>query len=75
MQPAENEHTIPAPDTVATDLRSGEVSASPAVRELRVGDRTVAIERRAFDLLVYLMRHPDRYGTRGRCLNRRSRRQ
>lgn len=60
MQPAENEHTIPAPDTVATDLRSGEVSVSPAVRELRVGDRTVAIERRAFDLLVYLMRHPDR---------------
>jgi len=42
------------------ELRSRAVRVRPATRELLVDHEPVPIERRAFDLLVYLMRHPDR---------------
>lgn len=42
------------------ELRSGAVRVRPATRELEVGGEPVAIERRAFDLLVHLMRHAER---------------
>ena len=41
-------------------LRSGPIEVRPATRELLIDGQTVAIERRAFDLLVYLMRRADR---------------
>jgi DNA-binding winged helix-turn-helix (wHTH) protein/tetratricopeptide (TPR) repeat protein len=41
-------------------LRCGPVRVRPASRELFVDGHSVSIERRAFDLLVHLMRHSDR---------------
>jgi len=44
----------------AAVLRCAGIEVHPATRELRIEGRAVTIERRAFDLLVHLMRHSDR---------------
>ena len=51
---------MPTTESEEIELRSGDVRVYPATRELTVNERAVAIERRAFDLLVYLMRNADR---------------
>ncbi|MCB1627825.1 MAG: tetratricopeptide repeat protein [Xanthomonadales bacterium] len=56
-----NEPAVPMSNRGELDvLCSGPIRLDPATRELRVDGETVAIERRAFDLLHYLMRHAER---------------
>ncbi|MDJ0653666.1 MAG: tetratricopeptide repeat protein [Xanthomonadales bacterium] len=43
-----------------TSLYCGSVEVRPSTRELLIDGEAVAVERRAFDLLVYLMQHADR---------------
>ena len=45
-------------DTV--ELCSANIRVRPATRELEIDGQSVAVERRAFDLLVYLMQNPGR---------------
>jgi DNA-binding winged helix-turn-helix (wHTH) protein/tetratricopeptide (TPR) repeat protein len=55
-----NERPAGVDGTGEIELRSGAVRVLPASRELEVAGSPVTIERRAFDLLVHLMRNADR---------------
>lgn len=60
MDQATQQPKEPTPAAEETVLRCAHFEVRPATRELRVDGQPVTVERRAFDLLVYLMRHSDR---------------
>ncbi len=57
QRPSPSDHADVEP---APALICGPIEVRPAARELLLAGQPVAIERRAFDLLVYLMRHAGR---------------
>ncbi len=42
------------------DVQCGDIHVSPTRREVKVGDRMVTMSRLEFELLYFLVRHPDR---------------
>lgn len=53
---------------LAAPLRVGDLTLDPATREVRAGERAVALTVREFDLLHYLLRYPGRVLTRDAIL-------
>jgi len=51
------------------DVRCGDIVVSPTRREVTVKDRPVAMSRLEFDLLYFLVRHPDRVFDRAALLD------
>jgi two-component system phosphate regulon response regulator PhoB len=49
-------------------VRHGDLVADLQSRRVRVGNRTIEFQPKEFDLLVFLMRHPDTVLTRERLL-------
>ncbi|MDX1546860.1 MAG: response regulator transcription factor [Rhodothermales bacterium] len=63
------ERTSPADDAEAV-LEAGGLALDPVRREVRRADEPVHLTVREFDLLHFLMRHPDRPFTRAQLLDR-----
>jgi len=49
-------------------VSSGDLTANLSARSVQVGDRSLSLQPREFDLLVFLMRHPGAVLTRERLL-------
>ncbi|MBI1394339.1 MAG: response regulator [Betaproteobacteria bacterium] len=58
------------PDTAPGEIRFDDCVLDPIRRELRRGDRVVALTLREFDLLFFLARHPQQIFSRTDLLNR-----
>jgi DNA-binding response OmpR family regulator len=54
---------------VAATIRAGALAIDPARREVRIGERTVELTAKEFDLLVHFARHPGQVFTRNQLLD------